>query len=220
MSSGDVYKYWSSTTFLLVCTSLIVTTASANNVTYSTLTLSNPAADTDSSLSYTFELTAPLEVDDIIVLVLPMFSFGVTSTPTMSGCGGATFGVVASGSGTSTATLTFTSEHSTLDAGTQCTMTVSSGVTTSAVAQSSNLATRTVAVTLSNAVNVVATAITTSTAVVLSTQTPNESLTFSVAPTDAPTNAPTHCNAIKAEFKAAGCCPRAQGVSDTQDSAR
>jgi hypothetical protein len=162
-------------------------------LTRSVLVIADRNTWSESSISYTFELNAPLEpTTDTIALVLPLFTIGTAGgLSTSSGCGSTAFTAADTKSGTSTATLTLGAKTATLSAGSECTVTIGSGVTTSAKAQTANLNTRTVAVTLGRATNIAAVSgsISASTAVVAPTSGFQESkLVIANAVTEGPSS--------------------------------
>jgi len=113
------------------------------------LTILNPITGAPSSISYSVTLNVPFAVADTLKLVLPGFTFGTISVPSLSGCGTTTFAVTNMDSGLPSATLTLTGATATLVAHQSCKITIASGVTTSTVAQAVDLASRTVEVSLS-----------------------------------------------------------------------
>jgi len=131
---------------------------------YSNLMLLTAVTGGRTLLDFAFASNMELNVGDSVLLVLPSFEFTQLSVPLTKGCGSTTFAVSHYNSGTELATLNFTSATAALSMYQECTVTLTTGVTTSRVVQSANFVNRTVSVTLSASEDITAKTITTSTA--------------------------------------------------------
>jgi len=145
-------------------TAILTSTATAAPAfTQTVLVIAEPYTDTAGPVSVSFKLSAPLAINDAVILTLPEWALTGSAAPTTSGCGTTTFTTAVAASGQANAAITFTAATDELAASTLCTIiTATATAIAPATEQLANLDTRTLVATLASATNVPATAILTS----------------------------------------------------------
>jgi len=117
----------------------------------SLLTLAYPYTWSTYGVAYTFMLNAPVDPGDKFTLTLPYFMIKNPSGVMLStGCGNTTFIAKSDYYHSATTSLILIAATKQLKANAECTVIISTGVTSATTPQAANLATRTVGVTLQN----------------------------------------------------------------------